>query len=200
MNDTLVEKYAVIAQTIAQEKGQFKLFALLKREAYPWEWDVVISAQWLPGENEMESLKFIFAKIRAVLNQQEFFNIAKIVLLDVREPFVKELQTFLEEHNNPQTFSHTEIQDIDFREGLMIVSPANPQADIPNSSELLLKASPWIRKAAKQGNKEAQNTLGLMYLKGEGVKKNLRLAKTWFKKAAALGHTPAQNHLEALHN
>jgi len=37
-----------------------------------------------------------------------------------------------------------------------------------------------------------------MYLKGEGVKKNMNLAKKWFKKAATLGHVHAQQSLEAL--
>jgi len=64
---------------------------------------------------------------------------------------------------------------------------------------LLTQASKWIRKAASQGDNEAQNTLGLMYLKGEGVKKNVGLAKKWFAKVAALGHPSAQQNLEALH-
>jgi len=197
---TLLEKYAAIAQTIVQEKGPFKLFALFKREDFPWEWDVVLSAQWLPG-NEMESLKFIFYKIRAVLTQKEFLNISKVVLLDVNEPFVKELQSFLEEHNNPKAFSNTDINGIEMREGLMIISPIRSQEEIlPNSSELLTKASKWIRKAATHGDREAQNTIGIMYLKGEGVKRNLSIAKNWFKKAAALGHAEAQHNLDALHH
>jgi TPR repeat protein len=155
---------------------------------------VVLSAEWLPGD-EMESLRFIFGKIRAVLNHKEFINISKVVLLDVNEPFVKELQAFLEKHHNPKAFSNTEINHVEIREGLMIVSPISSIDEIlPNSSDILTKASQWIRKAATQGDSEAQTTLGLMYLKGEGVK----LAKKWFKKAAALGNVQAQSHLETL--
>ncbi|HEW97348.1 MAG: hypothetical protein DRR16_01895 [Candidatus Parabeggiatoa sp. nov. 3] len=202
-DNTLLEKYATIAQIITQEKGPFKLFALLKREDFPWEWDVVLSAHWLPGEKKMDALRFIFDKIRAVLNQDEFLNISKLVLLDINEPFVKAFQTFLEEQDNPKVFSNIDIQGIEMRTGLIIVSPvsSSPQKAIqPHSPELLTQASKWIRKAASQGDNEAQNTLGLMYLKGEGVKKDVRLAKKWFAKAAALGHPSAQQNLEALHH
>jgi hypothetical protein len=163
------------------------------------EWDVVLSAPWLPKEQKMDSYRFIFDKIRAVLNHQEFINISKLVLLDINEPFVKQLQTFLEQHQNPKTLANIEINGVEIREGHMIVSPVRQQNISPQSPELLTKASQWIRQAATQGDSEAQYTLGLMYLKGEGVKKNARLAKKWFRQAAALGHAYAQQNLEGLH-
>jgi hypothetical protein len=91
MNDEIMlEKYATIAQTLIQEKGPFKLFALLELSNMACEWDVVLSASWLPGNDEMESLRFIVGKIRAVLTHQEYLKIARVILLDINEPFVKE--------------------------------------------------------------------------------------------------------------
>ncbi|OAD23040.1 Sel1 domain protein repeat-containing protein [Candidatus Thiomargarita nelsonii] len=195
MNDEIrLEKYANIAQTLIQEKGPFKLFALLELSNMACEWDVVLSASWLPGNDKMESLRFIVDKIRAVLTHQEYLKIARVILLDVNEPFVKELQNFLQEHNNPKTFSSVEIEGVEIEKGRILISPVSEET----SSELLTKTSKWVRQAAKQGDREAQNTLGLMYSKGEGVKQNLRLAKKWFKKAATLGHVQAQSNLEAL--
>jgi len=195
MNDEIMlEKYANIAQTLIQEKGPFKLFALLELSNMACEWDVVLSASWLPGNDKMESLRFIVDKIRAVLTHQEYLKIARVILLDVNEPFVKELQNFLQEHNNPKTFSSVEIEGVEIEKGRILISPVSEET----SSELLTKTSKWVRQAAKQGDREAQNTLGLMYSKGEGVKQNLRLAKKWFKKAATLGHVQAQSNLEAL--
>ena len=197
MNDeTMLEKYATIAQTLSQEKGPFKLFALLELSNMACEWDVVMSASWLPGSDEMESLRFIVDKIRAVLTHQEYLKIARVILLDVNEPFVKTLQDFLKEHNNPKTFSSLEIEGVEIEKGRILISPISEKTAL----ELLTKASKWVRQAANQGDREAQNTLGLMYSKGEGVKQNLRLAKRWFKKAAVLGHTQAQNNLETLHH
>jgi len=195
MNDEIMlEKYANIAQTLIQEKGPFKLFALLELSNMACEWDVVLSASWLPGNDKMESLRFIVDKFRAVLTHQEYLKIARVILLDVNEPFVKELQKFLQEHNNPKTFSSVEIEGVEIEKGRILISPVSEET----SSELLTKTSKWVRQAANQGDREAQNTLGLMYSKGEGVKQNLRLAKKWFKKAAALGHVQAQSNLEAL--
>ncbi|MEN8215646.1 MAG: tetratricopeptide repeat protein [Pseudomonadota bacterium] len=195
MSETLLKKYSAIAQSIAQEKGPFKLFALFELEDYlPWEWDIVLSAEWLPG-NKVESLRFIFDKIRVVLNQEEFIKISKVVLLDINEPFVKELQKFLEAHHNPKFFSHVDIQGVEIDKGYVITSPLIPSEE---SSEILTQALQWVRQAAERGDSEAQNTLGLMYLKGEGVKKDLSLAEKWFRQAAALGYAPAQDKLKVL--
>ncbi|MFN7038701.1 MAG: tetratricopeptide repeat protein [Alphaproteobacteria bacterium] len=45
-----------------------------------------------------------------------------------------------------------------------------------------------IIKNAKQGNKQAQYTLGCMYIEGEGVRINLSKAKFWLEKSAEAGH------------
>jgi hypothetical protein len=86
----------------------FKLFALFERENIQSIWDVVLAADWLPGE-EMKSLRYVFGKIRAVLDKKEFLIVSKVVLLDVNEPFIEELQDYLEDYNNPSVFSNVEI-------------------------------------------------------------------------------------------
>jgi len=50
----------------------------------------------------------------------------------------------------------------------------------------------WYEKAAEVGQKEAINDLALLYLKGEGVKKNELKAFELFKKAAEMGDSAAQ--------
>ena len=45
-----------------------------------------------------------------------------------------------------------------------------------------IEAFDWYKKAAKQGNSEAQLNLGLMYAKGKYVFKDLRKAKYWINK------------------
>ena len=47
------------------------------------------------------------------------------------------------------------------------------------------EAVKWYRKAAEQGDAEAQYNLGVMYDKGEGVPKNNVEAYKWFNLAAA---------------
>lgn len=52
-----------------------------------------------------------------------------------------------------------------------------------------------ISNAAKQGDVEAQNNLGLMYVKGKGVPQDYAEAAKWFRKAAEKGFAPAQYNL-----
>lgn len=51
------------------------------------------------------------------------------------------------------------------------------------------------RKAAEQGNASAQDNLGLMYAKGEGVVQNYKESVKWFRKAAEQGDASAQYNL-----
>ncbi len=197
MND-FIEKFCSIEQSLVQEKGQFKLFALLERATVFDTWDVIMASKGLP-DNEMSVLKYVVDKIQAVLTRQEMIRIGAVILLDVNDHFVKEVQKFLVEHQNPTEFSNAEINGLEISRGYIITSPIPKTESVSASSkELLDQAAKWIRKAATAGDREAQNTLGVMYLKGEGVKKNLTLAKKWFKKAATLGHVQAQENLQAL--
>ena len=50
------------------------------------------------------------------------------------------------------------------------------------------EALKWYRKAAAQGDPDAQNSLGQMYEDGEGVPQDYRMAAEWYRKAAE--HVP----------
>ena len=56
----------------------------------------------------------------------------------------------------------------------------------------------WFRKAAEQGNAEAQYRLGLSYYNGEGVPKDYAQAAFWWRKAAEQGEDTAQYNLKYL--
>jgi len=49
--------------------------------------------------------------------------------------------------------------------------------------------------AAENGDPEAQYNLGLLYLEGNGVKKNEKLGAEWIQKAADQGHIAAKKKL-----
>jgi hypothetical protein len=61
------------------------------------------------------------------------------------------------------------------------------------------KAVSWSRKAADQGNAEAQHNLGVMYFKGQGVTQDYAEAVKWFRKAANQGDAEAQKNLADLY-
>jgi hypothetical protein len=57
------------------------------------------------------------------------------------------------------------------------------------------EAMKWWRKAADQGNAQAQAVLGLLYYHGEGVPSNYAEAIKWWRKAADQGNAGAQANL-----
>ncbi len=57
----------------------------------------------------------------------------------------------------------------------------------------------WYRKAAEQGDADAQHNLGWMYANGKGVIENDKEAVKWYRKAAEQGHTKAQQKLDAMY-
>lgn len=57
------------------------------------------------------------------------------------------------------------------------------------------KALAWYRKAADQGQREAQTILGVWYFYGREVDEDKATAVTWFEKAAAQGDMDAQYNL-----
>ena len=59
--------------------------------------------------------------------------------------------------------------------------------DVPNFKKML--------QAAEQGNAYAQNNLGWMYYKGEGVRQDYKQAVQWFRNAAEQGVDEAQFYL-----
>lgn len=60
------------------------------------------------------------------------------------------------------------------------------------------EAAEWFRKAAEQGNADAQYNLGMAYYKGDGVDRDRQAALMWFKKAADAGVALAQYNFGAM--
>jgi len=61
------------------------------------------------------------------------------------------------------------------------------------------KAAKLFKKAANQGNTEAQTDLGSMYYEGEGVRQDYKESAKWFKKAANQGDAQAQFSLGVMY-
>jgi TPR repeat protein len=59
----------------------------------------------------------------------------------------------------------------------------------------LSEAAKWYGRAAAQGDRLAQNSLGVAYERGDGVQQNLAEAINWYLKAAEQGDAEAQNSL-----
>ena len=55
------------------------------------------------------------------------------------------------------------------------------------------------RPLAERGNRGAQNNLGVMYERGDGVLKDYKEAVKWYRKAANQGNASAQNNLGVMY-
>lgn len=64
----------------------------------------------------------------------------------------------------------------------------------------LLKATAaeWYRKAADQGDSDAQYKLGVFYENGYGVTQDKEQAMQWYKKAAEQGNESAKNAIDGM--
>ncbi|XP_017599791.1 PREDICTED: LRP2-binding protein [Corvus brachyrhynchos] len=82
----------------------------------------------------------------------------------------------------------------------------NPKASVKAQSTLgmlysmpilkdLKKAFFWHSKACDNGNLESQGALGIMYLYGQGIRRNTKAALEHLRKATQLGNIYAQGHL-----
>ena len=78
---------------------------------------------------------------------------------------------------------------------------ANPLEDTTaaNTSGGHAAALKAFQSLAAQGNAEAQNNLGELHAKGQGVPQDYAQARQWFEKAAAQGNALAQNNLAELY-
>jgi TPR repeat protein len=62
-------------------------------------------------------------------------------------------------------------------------------------SKDLEEAVKWFRKAAEQGDMEAQYNLGLCYEQSEGVANDLKEAVKWYRQSAEQGYALGQFNL-----
>jgi hypothetical protein len=69
---------------------------------------------------------------------------------------------------------------------------AHGRGDYPMAMRL------W-RPLADQGNADAQNNLGVMYARGQGVPQDYAAAASWYQKAADHGHPEAANNLGVMY-
>ena len=56
-----------------------------------------------------------------------------------------------------------------------------------------------LREFQAEGGPDGDFAIGLMYYKGEGVKRDMRVAASFFHRAADQGHAGAQNNLGLMH-
>ena len=104
----LANNFTRLESRLAEEKGDFVLFALFLREDVPDRWDLIVSAPWV-GPDKDAALKYFVNEIRSFLGPQELTALSRIVIVDPSDAAVQSLnRTIKVEHGS------TEIRDSNF--------------------------------------------------------------------------------------
>jgi len=100
----LTNKVGQVERDIADEKGQFNLFALLEREDLADRWDLVIAAPW--AKHDEGTLRYVVEMLKRHLNASDMTFLARIVVLEATEDPVRAINdSFSVEHG------HLELND-----------------------------------------------------------------------------------------
>jgi hypothetical protein len=95
----LLERFIQLERTLAEEKGEFGLFALFLREdagagsgtsgysGYSAKWDLIVAAPWIAGDRK-EALSHITRRIQEAFTPVELSQLSRIVLVDLANPEV----------------------------------------------------------------------------------------------------------------
>jgi hypothetical protein len=87
-----IDKLRALEKEIAQERGDFVLFALVQREeTMPGRWDLLVSAPWFE-KNEKATLDYLAEKLNATLSAQEMIQISRIILFPPDDPRLQEFK------------------------------------------------------------------------------------------------------------
>ncbi len=81
----------------------------------------------------------------------------------------------------------------------MVVGAAYHFGGVPGGAKDLSKAVGWYRRAAENGEPQAQAMLATLYQRGEGVAQSDAEAAKWFEKAALQGLPIAQAELSRMY-
>jgi TPR repeat protein len=117
----------------------------------------------------------------------------------------KGVNIILDENEAPSNAAITlDLKNVPMLEALRYITElAQMKYVIENDTvqvKSLQEASKWFRKAAEQGDADAQTDLGLMYDNGEGVAQDYVEARKWYLKAAEQNDPLAQNNLASMYH
>ncbi len=106
--------------------------------------------------------------------------------------------------HNARAQKPSSVTDPAFQELKARAEKGDPEAQVAlglkyAEREDYAEAVKWYRKAADQGNAEAQNNLAVMYANGQGVPQDYAEAVKWFRKAAGQGFPRAQHDLAVMY-
>ena len=121
----LVEKFRDVEKEIAEEKGDFRLFALVLRDGAPNRWDVLISAPWTGGDPK-ERLKYFVGQIKSRVGADDLINISRVIVLKPTEESVKTFNRAFDVKHGRLEVKDIEVRGILIKQAFIITSRKRP--------------------------------------------------------------------------
>jgi hypothetical protein len=105
----IIEKLRELEQKLAEEYGDFALFAIFQREEAPKnKLDIVVSAAWF-GEDDKQTLKFMIDNIQSTLTREEMLMLSKVVVLHPSELFVRDIVNDIQVEHGATEFTYRDF-------------------------------------------------------------------------------------------
>jgi len=147
-------------------------------------------------ENKLNDRENKLSELENKLNERENKISELENKLNDRE---NKLNEFRKKFNELMDEMEDEEEEIDINNPRVIGKEDHDQAIAYFKKGNGKEAVAFFRKAAEQGDAEAQNSLGVMYAKGEEVVQSDTEAAKWYKKAAEQGLATAQFNLGVMY-
>ena len=118
----MVNKLINLIKKIKKEKGDIRLFMLLKSSPEITKWTVIISAKWLDYLTDKSSLDYWISQITKELNKNEIQTISRISVLKSNDLFVNVLTSNLSVTESNILLKNTSIGSFYIYEAIIIES------------------------------------------------------------------------------
>jgi len=87
MVEAFTDAFRRLESKIAEERGDFALFALFLREDLPDRWDLIVSASWVTDRKA--ALDYFISKIQSELGASVLIDLSRIVFVDPQDQAVQ---------------------------------------------------------------------------------------------------------------
>jgi hypothetical protein len=89
-----VQPFIQVAMEVAQEKGDYVLFALVEHEIYPGIWHLVVSADWIK-ETDIPTVQYFVDKLRHYVPRDSPIKVNAVIVLTPTDRFVKDIMPWI---------------------------------------------------------------------------------------------------------
>ena|SRR5438270_527231 len=116
-----VNKFMELERKLAEEKGDFSLFALFLREDAADKWDLIVAAPWIEADRK-EALPYIAKQIQETLKPEEITRLSRVVLIDQDNPALEAINRAISIEHGSADVQNSNFFGLQIKHGYIITS------------------------------------------------------------------------------